>query len=100
MKLVFNKAKIESTREHSLEVLNSLIYIDSLDDSQRASMLKKWVEDYLQNKDFKFSDLNMDELLQFQELFYRNIAFLKQYRGYLKQELEKNEKLKKFIQNQ
>jgi hypothetical protein len=99
MKLAFNKAKIESTREHSLKVFHDLIYIDSLDDKERASMLKRWVENYLQNKNFKFSDLNMDELLQFQELFYKNISFLKQYRAYLKQELEKNEKLKKFLKH-
>jgi len=97
MKLAFNKAKIENTREHSLKVLHDLVYIDSLDDEDRAKHLKIWVENYLQNTEFKFSDLELNELLQFQELFYKNIAFLKQYRAYLKEEIEKNEKLKRFF---
>jgi len=97
MKLVFNKARIKDTRECSLKVLEDLRYIDSLDDENRAKHLAIWVENYLQDTDFKFSDLNLNELLQFQELFYKNISFLKKYRAYIKDEIDKNEKLKRFF---
>jgi len=97
MRLAFNKAKIKNTREHSLKVLQDLKHIDSLDDKDRAKRLTVWVENYLQNTDFKFSDLELNELLQFQELFYKNIAFLKKYRAFIKDEIDKNEKLKKFF---
>ena len=67
-------------RDWSLKALKSLQYIDSLDSEQRASSLQKWVEDYLVNHQIEDFQLELIELEQLSELFYKNISFLKEYK--------------------
>ena len=85
-------------RNWSLEALNALQYIDSLDsDEFKASSIERWVEKYLQNGFENIYELELNELLQFSELFYKNINFLKQHKEYLRQEIEKYGNIKKFF---
>ncbi len=84
-------------RNRSLKALKELIQIDSLDDEQRASRLKSWVERNLQDTPITDFDLPLDELRQLSELFYKNIQFLKDYRENQRIELAKMRDMKKFL---
>lgn len=64
-------------RNWSLNALQELVYIDSLDDEQRALGLSNWTTKYLvDNKIFQF-DLEHKDLLKLSELMYKNMEFLK-----------------------
>jgi hypothetical protein len=85
-------------RNRSLEALNRLQYIDSLDDDIRGESLKFWVEKYLTQEDFISQlDLSQNELEVFSELFYKNISFLKQKRDSMQKELKTNQNIQKFL---
>jgi len=57
-------------RDWSLEVLNRLIYIDSLDDEQRAQSLSNWVNKYLDDDFLNKIDLDETNLFKkFRDLF-------------------------------
>ncbi len=84
-------------RDRSSEGLRELIYIDSLDDDERASSLKKWSEKYL-DRDFRQNfNLELQDLKKLSELFYKNINFLKEHRLKIKNQLDTNKKLKSFF---
>lgn len=86
-------------RDWSLEALEKLNYIDSLDDEPRAKSLEVWTNKYIQDQNFVQNlDLTSSELEKFSELFYKNIDFLKRYRETLRANLTDNTNIKKFLQ--
>jgi len=84
-------------RNRSLEALKKLIYINSLDSSDRAKALIPWVEAYLPNDGIFNFDLELEELKQLSELFYANISFLKKHKEDTREELLKIQKMRKFV---
>lgn len=86
-------------RDRSLKALNELIYIDSLDDNERAQGIKNWALKYLNNEDITDFDLEKDDLVKLSELFYKNTIFLKKHRESLLEELKDITKMKKFLKH-
>ena len=85
-------------RNWSLEAFNNLNYIDSLDPYDRGYSLQLWVSKYMTEDFLEKLDLNTNELKLFSELFYKNIAFLKEHKVNISAELNKNKNIKKFFQ--
>ena len=85
-------------RDWSLEVLNKLIYIDSLDEEQRAQSLSAWVNRYLDDDFLNKIDLDDTNFQQLLELFYKNINFLRSYTNQINLELNNHNNIKKFLQ--
>jgi hypothetical protein len=81
-------------RDWSLKAYKELIYIDSLEDEEKASLLLVWGEKYISDEQF---ELSLDELKIFSELFYKNINFLKTHKDNLKQQLDSHFNIKKFL---
>ena len=85
-------------RNWSLEALEKLQYIDSLDDEIRGKSLESWSKTYLQSKDFLLNlDFTQSELEKFSELFYKNINFLKEQKTKIQQDLKQTQNIKKFF---
>ena len=84
-------------RDRSLKALNELIYIDSLDDNERAQGIKNWALKYLNNEDITDFDLEKDDLVKLSELFYKNTTFLINHRENILEELKDINKMKKFL---
>ena len=61
-------------RNWSLEVLNRLVYIDSLDDEDRALALEKWSDNYMSDVFLDSIDLEISDFKILSELFYKNIV--------------------------
>ena len=81
-------------RNRSLEALQKLQYIDSLDELEKGESLLRWGKDYLQEESF---ELTIEEMKIFLELFYKNINFLKNHKEIIKCELENQQNIKKFF---
>ena len=86
-------------RNWSLKALDELIYIDSLDSFERAEALVRWNKKYLENNDISNFDLEIEELKKLQELFYKNINFLKEHKEIVRQEMVSNRKKQRFFKN-
>jgi hypothetical protein len=86
-------------RDRSLKALSELVYIDSLDSFTKADALVKWYNDYLTDDSIENFDLELDELKKLEELFFKNINFLKQHREVTRLELIKMQKMKRFLKN-
>lgn len=86
-------------RNRSLKALEELIYIDSLDSFERADALIKWYGKYLENDNITNFDLDLDDLKRLQELFYKNINFLKEHKETVRQELVSNRKKQRFFKS-
>jgi len=84
-------------RNWSIKALKSLQYIDSLDAELRASSLQKWVEDYLVDNHIEDFNLELKDLENLSELFYKNISFLKQYREEMKTQIDEHKKIREFL---
>lgn len=85
-------------RNRSIESLNRLVYIDSLDEeSLRARLLADWVNENLVDRDIQDFDLELKDLKNLSELIYKNITFLKNYKSDLKSQLNSNQKIKQFL---
>jgi len=84
-------------RDWSIKALKSLQYIDSLDAELRASSLQKWVEDYLVDNHIEDFNLELKDLENLSELFYKNISFLKQYREEMKTQIDEHKKIREFL---
>lgn len=86
-------------RNRSVEALNQLKFIDTLDEEDRMSGLQRWVQTYLsaENK-FEF-DLEFKDLQVLLELYYKNINFMKEYNSNIQQQMAENKKLKAFVEN-
>ncbi len=83
-------------RDRSLTALNELIYIDSLDSYERADALVNWYNKYLSDEDISNFDLELSDLQQLQELFYKNINFLKEHKEQTRKDMIENRKVRKF----
>jgi len=84
-------------RNWSIKALKSLQYIDSLDAELRASSLQKWVEDYLVDNHIEDFNLELRDLENLSELFYKNISFLKQHREEMKTQIDEHKKIREFL---
>ena len=86
-------------RNRSLKALKELTYIDSLDSFAKADALVKWFDDYLKDDTIENFDLELDDLKRLEELFFKNINFLKNHKEDTRQELVKMQKMKRFLKN-
>ncbi len=86
-------------RNWSLKALNELVYIDSLDSFAKADALVKWYNDYLINDSISDFDLELEDLKRLEELFFRNINFLKVQKEETRLELVKMQKVKRFLKH-
>ena len=84
-------------RNRSLKALKELIYIDSLDSFTKADALVKWHDEYLENDSIENFHLELDEFKTLEELFFKNINFLKKHREETRQEIIKMQKVKRFL---
>ena len=84
-------------RNKSVKALKELIYIDSLDPDDRASGLVRWNVEYLQDSSINDFDLEIKELKQLSELFFKNINFLKEHKENTRIEILRVQKMKKFL---
>ena len=84
-------------RNRSLEALERLQYIDSLELEQRATSLADWVNEYIGDLSADNLDLEMVDLKRLSELFYKNINFLKQHQIDIKSQLDSHNKIKQFL---
>lgn len=84
-------------RNRSIEALQELRYIDSLDPEQRAESLRNWVEVNLSQKNIEDFDLELTDLNNLSELFYKNISFLKQHRKNMKHQIDNHKKIREFL---
>lgn len=86
-------------RDWSVKGLTELIYIDSLEDFDRAQALVRWVNEYLTHHDITEFDLELKDLKRLSELFYRNIKFLKEYKETTRNEMMHMNKMRSFLEN-
>ncbi len=85
-------------RNRSIESLNRLVYIDSLDNNElKASQLAEWVDLNLIDSTIEEFDLELADLKKLSELIYKNLNFLKNYRQELKTQMDSNSKIKEFL---
>jgi len=84
-------------RNRSLEALNELSYIDSLDAELRASLLDKWVDTNLVDSSIEDFNLKLDDLKRLHELFFKNINFMKQHRDDMRLEIDNYKKIREFL---
>jgi hypothetical protein len=84
-------------RNRSLKALEELLYIDSLDEYEKAPALVKWSDKYLQEDIQSSFDLELPHLQQLSELFYKNIDFLKSHRLDIKKQLDNSRDIKKIF---
>lgn len=86
-------------RNRSLKALKALIYIDSLDSFTKADALVKWYADYLAEDSLENFDLELSELKQLKELFFKNLDFLKKHKEETRLELIQIQKMKRFLKH-
>lgn len=86
-------------RNRSLAALKELIYIDSLDSYTKADALVVWYDDYLKDDKIENFQLELSELKELEELFFKNINFLKNQREETKDEIAKIQKMKRFLKH-
>lgn len=86
-------------RDWSLKALSELIYIDSLESFEKADALVKWHKNYITDDSIENFDLELVDLKKLEELFFKNINFLKKHKEETRQELIKIQKMKKFLKN-
>ena len=84
-------------RDWSLKALDEFKYIDSLDANEKAEQLQYWVKKYITITPIEDLDLTYEELKTLEELFFKNIKFLKKHQESIKTELDKNKKIKQFL---
>ncbi|BAK72223.1 MAG: hypothetical protein AB7S49_01960 [Arcobacter sp.] len=86
-------------RNRSIKALSELTYIDSLDSFEKADALVRWYKDYLTDDSIENFDLELSDLKKLEELFFKNINFLKKHKEDTRQELIKIQKMKRFLKN-
>lgn len=84
-------------RDWSVEALNELIYVDSLESYEKADALVRWHEKYLSENSIQDFDLEFSDLKKLEELFFKNLSFLKTHKETTQKELVKMQKLRKFL---
>ncbi|WP_419771296.1 MAG: hypothetical protein ACNI3C_05775 [Candidatus Marinarcus sp.] len=86
-------------RDWSLEAMKELIFIDSLDEQQKAAGLLRWAEKYIAEDGIFNFDLELKDLQRLSELFYKNIKFLQAYNQEIQTNMVQNKNLKAFLEN-
>lgn len=86
-------------RDWSIKLLKELIYIDSLDSYEKANNLVSWYTEYFSKSSINELDLELNDLKVLEELFYRNINFLKEQQKEAAEELKNIKKMKSFLKN-
>ena len=86
-------------RNWSLKALSELTYIDSLDSYEKADGLVRWFKNYLTENKIEDFDLEMEDLKKMQELFFKNLNFLKKHKEETRQELVNIKKMQRFLKN-
>lgn len=86
-------------RNWSLKALNELNYIDSLDSFEKADGLVSWGKEYLEKSKIEDFDLEIVDLKKLEELFYKNLVFLKNHQDFTNQEIQNIRKMRKFLKN-
>lgn len=86
-------------RDWSIKLLKELIYIDSLDSYEKANNLVSWYTEYFSKSSINDLDLELSDLKILEELFYRNINFLKEQQKQAAEELKNIKKMKSFLKN-
>jgi len=84
-------------RDRSLKALQELTYIDSQESAIRAKLLDSWVDENLVKTKIDDFDLKLSDLKRLYELFFKNIAFMKQYRIDMKKEIDNYKKIRAFL---
>ena len=84
-------------RNWSLKALESLRYLDSLENEEKAVALQKWVETYLVDNQIEDFNLELNNLETLSELFYKNISFLKKHREKMKIQIDEQKKIREFL---
>ncbi|MFA7086267.1 MAG: hypothetical protein WC145_06335 [Aliarcobacter sp.] len=84
-------------RDWSIKLLKELIYIDSLDSYEKANNLVSWYSEYFSKSSINDLDLELNDLKILEELFYRNINFLKEQQKEAAEELKNIKKMKSFL---
>ena len=86
-------------RDWSIKLLKELIYIDSLDSYEKANNLVSWYTEYFSKSSINDLDLEVNDLKILEELFYRNINFLKEQQKEAAEELKNIKKMKSFLKH-
>ncbi len=86
-------------RDWSIKLLKELIYIDSLDSYEKANSLVSWYTEYFSKSSINDLDLEVNDLKVLEELFYRNINFLKHQKKEATEELKNIKKMKSFLKH-
>jgi hypothetical protein len=86
-------------RNRSLKALEQLVYIDSLESFTKADALVRWYADYLLDDSIEDFDLELNEFTQLEELFFKNINFLRNHKEKTRLELIQIQKLKRFLKH-
>lgn len=86
-------------RDWSLKALSELIYIDSLESFEKADGLVRWFKTYLTENKIEDFDLELKDLKTLEELFFKNINFLKKHKEETRQELINIKKMQQFLKN-
>ncbi|GGD38529.1 hypothetical protein GCM10012288_10700 [Malaciobacter pacificus] len=86
-------------RDWSLKALSELNYIDSLESFEKADALVRWYNNYLTDNSINDFDLEIEDLKKLQELFFKNINFLKDHKEETRQELVNIKKMQQFLKN-
>ena len=86
-------------RDWSIKLLKELIYIDSLDSYEKANSLVSWYTEYFSKSSINDLDLEVNDLKVLEELFYRNINFLKEQQKEAAEELKNIKKMKSFLKH-
>ncbi len=86
-------------RDWSIKLLKELIYIDSLDSYEKANNLVSWYTEYFSKSSINELDLELNDLKVLEELFYRNINFLKEQQKEAAEELKNIKKMKSFLKH-
>ena len=84
-------------RNWSIKLLKELIYIDSLESYDKADSLVSWYTEYFSKSSINDLDLELSDLKILEELFYRNINFLKEQQKQAGEELKNIKKMKSFL---
>ena len=86
-------------RDWSIKLLKELIYIDSLDSYEKANNLVSWYREHFSKSSINDLDLEVNDLKILEELFYRNINFLKEQQKEAAEELKNIKKMKSFLKH-
>lgn len=86
-------------RDRSLKILEELNYIDSLDSYEKADAIVLWYKEHFSKNKIEDLDLEYSDLLTFEELFYRNLNFMKSQQEIARKDLNNIKKMKSFLKN-